>query len=70
MFSIGTGRICPRCGRSNVGFVGVLCSDCYVEVYGVASVPGSLDFTYCKICGSYKLQGQWVEGSGGLEDTV
>lgn len=67
---ISGGRICPRCGRSDRGFVGVLCSDCYVEVYGVASVPRSLDFTYCKICGSYKLQGQWVEGSGGLEDTV
>lgn len=70
MFSIGYGRICPRCGRSNVSFVGALCSDCYAEVYGVASVPRSLEFTYCRVCSSYKLQGQWVEGLSELEDTL
>lgn len=70
MFGIATGRICPRCGRANVGFVGALCSSCYVEVYGVAEVPSVVELTYCRMCGSYKYQGQWVEGLESLEETV
>lgn len=65
-----SGRICPRCGRSNVSFVGALCSECFLEVYGVASIPGILDITYCRVCGSYKYQGQWVEGSGDVDETI
>ncbi len=67
---ISIGRMCPRCGRSGEGFVGALCSGCYVEVYGVAVVPESLELPYCRVCGSYRLQGQWIEGSGRLKDTV
>ncbi len=62
--------MCPRCGRSDRSFIGALCVNCYVEVYGVASIPENLDLTYCKTCGSYKLQGQWVEGSEDPRDTV
>jgi nonsense-mediated mRNA decay protein 3 len=50
--------------------VGALCASCYVEVYGVAVLPEVLELTYCRVCGSYKLQGQWVEGSGELLGTV
>lgn len=60
-------RRCPRCGREGVEFIGPLCADCYREVYGVARVPGRVDYVYCTMCGSYKLQGVWSQapGSGG-----
>jgi len=56
-------RICPRCGRSSreVAFVGSFCKDCYVNVYGVARLPGAVHYVYCQYCGRYKYQGGWNE---------
>jgi len=56
-------RICPRCGRSSreTAFVGPLCRDCYVDVYGVAKLPASIHYVYCQYCGRYKYQGGWNE---------
>ncbi len=68
----GEYRICPRCGRSSreVPFIGPLCRDCYVEVYGVARLPERVVFTYCQYCGRYKYQGGWNEPTGSVEDTL
>ncbi len=65
-------RICPRCGRSSaeVEFIGSFCKDCYVDLYGVARIPGRVEFTYCQYCGRYKYQGGWNEPTGSLEDTL
>ncbi|MEM1927464.1 MAG: 60S ribosomal export protein NMD3 [Acidilobaceae archaeon] len=64
------GRMCPRCGRENTQFVGPLCSDCYIQLRGVAEAPASIDFVYCQSCGSYRAQGVWVEGRESLEETL
>ncbi|MEB3844205.1 MAG: hypothetical protein LRS48_00820 [Desulfurococcales archaeon] len=58
-------KVCPRCGRTSreVPFIGNLCRDCYVEVYGIASLPSRVEFVYCKYCGRYKYQGEWFEPS-------
>lgn len=68
----GSSRICPRCGRSEgeVEFIGPLCKDCYVEVYGVARLPEKAGFVYCQYCGRYKYQGGWNEPSGTIEETL
>ncbi|MEB3806360.1 MAG: hypothetical protein GSR73_02455 [Desulfurococcales archaeon] len=50
--------------------MGPLCRECYVEVYGVGSLPGQVDFVYCKYCGRFKYQGGWNEPTGGFEDTI
>jgi len=65
-------RTCPRCGRSEgeVPFIGPLCRDCYVEVYGLARLPSLVNFVYCQYCGRYKYQGGWNEPTGGLEETL
>ena len=65
-------RVCPRCGRSSseVPFIGHLCRDCYVEVYGVARLPRKVHFVYCQYCGRYKYQGGWNEPSGTVEETL
>ncbi len=65
-------RICPRCGRSSseVDFIGPLCKDCYVEVYGIAKLPSKATFTYCQYCGRYRYQGGWNEPSGGIKETL
>ena len=65
-------RICPRCGRSEgeVPFIGGLCKDCYVEVHGVARIPGQINFLFCQYCGRYKYQGGWNEPSGTVEETI
>ncbi len=69
---MATGRVCPRCGRSEgeVGFIGPLCRDCYVEVYGLAKLPPAVSFVYCQYCGRYKYQGGWNEPTGDLEATL
>ncbi len=63
-------RICPRCGRGDRPFIGFLCNLCYVNEFGVAEIPRSIDFTYCRVCGSYKYQGLWVEGVGSVSETL
>jgi len=65
-------RICPRCGRSSseVEFIGSLCSDCYVEVHGIARLPRRIGFVFCQYCGRYKYQGGWNEPSGSVEETL
>ncbi len=65
-------RICPRCGRtsSEVEFVGNLCKDCYVEMYGVARLPNRISYVFCRYCGRYKYQGGWNEPSGSVEETL
>jgi nonsense-mediated mRNA decay protein 3 len=63
-------RRCPRCGREDVDFVGPLCRDCYREVYGLARLPGRVDYVYCGVCGSYKLQGGWNQPTGGPEESL
>ena len=63
--TVGSERICPKCGRSSreVAFVGPFCKDCYVEVYGVARIPATLHYVYCQYCGRFKYQGGWNEAS-------
>lgn len=63
-------RICPKCGRGDRPFIGFLCDLCYVSEFGVAEIPRSIDFTYCRVCGSYKHQGLWVDGVGGVSETL
>ena len=65
-------KICPRCGRSEgeAPFIGGLCKDCYVEVHGVAKIPGQIQFLFCQYCGRYKYQGGWNEPSGTVEETI
>lgn len=65
-------RICPRCGRSSdeTTFIGSLCKDCYVEVYGVAKIPSKVHFVVCKYCGKYRYQGGWNEPSGTVDETL
>ncbi|MCE4629469.1 MAG: hypothetical protein F7C82_04245 [Desulfurococcales archaeon] len=67
-----TSRICPRCGRSEseVEFIGPFCRDCYIQVYGVATLPKQVDFVYCQYCGRYKYQGGWNEPTGTIEETL
>jgi len=65
-------RTCPRCGRSDaeVGFIGPLCRDCYVEVHGLARLPPGFHYVYCQYCGRYKYRGGWNEPAGDLEETL
>ncbi|MEM0340054.1 MAG: 60S ribosomal export protein NMD3 [Acidilobaceae archaeon] len=63
-------RMCPRCGRERVQFVGSLCSDCYVQVKGVCEIQSLVEFVYCPSCGNYRAQGEWVEGRESLEDAL
>ncbi len=63
-------RVCARCGRRVEETLRGLCPDCYSQVYGVARIPSSLGFTYCRYCGSFKFRGGWNRPLGGLEETV
>lgn len=63
-------RICPKCGVSGREFISALCSECYVKVYGLTYSIEPLEFTYCGLCGSYRFQGEWVEGSSSIEESI
>lgn len=63
--------VCPSCGRPLEGKgVRRLCPDCYVERYGVARLPETIRFVYCRDCGAYRYQGGWNEGLESAEDTL
>ncbi len=64
-------RICPGCGRplERGQSVGGLCAECYLREYGVSSIPSRSSVTVCRDCGSYLLQGSWIQG-GSLWETV
>ncbi|WP_162200648.1 NMD3-related protein [Aeropyrum camini] len=55
--------VCPSCGRPLEGKgVRRLCPDCYVERYGVARLPETIRFVYCRDCGAYRYQGGGTRG--------
>ncbi|MEN2999686.1 MAG: 60S ribosomal export protein NMD3 [Acidilobaceae archaeon] len=56
------GRICPKCGSEEGPFIGPLCSRCFTEVHRVAELPEELEMRYCRSCGAYRLQGEWISG--------
>ena len=65
-------KICPMCGRSSreVPFIGNLCADCFVKRYGVAYVPKSIEFVYCRSCFAHKDQGRWSDPYESLVESL
>ena len=65
-------KICPMCGRSSreVPFIGNLCADCFVKRYGVAYVPRSVEFVYCRSCFAHKDQGRWSDPYESLDESL
>ena len=66
-------RFCARCGRrveAQSSLLKGLCAGCYLEVYGFAELPRSINVTLCSGCGAYKAGGRWLPSPGGLGDSI
>lgn len=55
-------KICPSCGRSEVEFIGSLCSDCYLKNNSLIEVPKVIEIVRCKNCDTIR--------GGSVEDIV
>ncbi len=66
-------RFCARCGRrveSQSSLLKGLCTDCYLEVYGFAELPRSINVTLCSGCGAYRAGGRWLPSPGGIGESI
>lgn len=66
-------RFCARCGKrveTQSSLLKGLCTDCYLEVYGFAELPRSINVTLCNGCGAYKAGGRWLPSPGDLGGSI
>ncbi len=63
-------RICPGCGRTSELFVEGLCPDCFSSRKPlVRGLPQSISAELCRICGSVRVKGRWLQARG-FDDAV
>jgi len=57
-------RFCARCGvneSKETKLIGSLCSKCFLEIYGLASVPSRIRLIICPKCGAAYVDGKWID---------
>jgi len=52
-------RLCPACGREVKTLYNGLCEECFKASHRLLEPPHQVEVTLCKLCGSYKLEGEW-----------
>ncbi len=56
-----TSLFCIKCGRTGTPLIEGMCPKCWLEENRLASIPNTLEVDYCRLCGSIRLHGKWID---------
>ncbi|KAA0004408.1 MAG: hypothetical protein FE043_00735 [Thermoplasmata archaeon] len=59
---------CVECGKEIEEDFDGMCIECYIKSRKFFEIPGTIEITVCRNCGSHKLESKWIEGS--MEDAL
>ncbi|MEM4746149.1 MAG: 60S ribosomal export protein NMD3 [Metallosphaera sp.] len=58
------------CGREEVKLIDRLCTSCYIKTREIIKTPKAIEVITCKVCGSRKFKGRWVQFRNDLESEI